>query len=145
MGLTALQHQDSASFLPPCLGNAAPIGVVDSGLGGLSVVAALKDALPSESIIYYADTAYCPYGTRDAEVVLDRLLTITHELLESGIKMLVLACNTGQGTDGRGLAHAIAAEQCDDLAGADIEIPKIFKNRCRAQSIGIGTIGIVAR
>ncbi len=95
MGLTAFQHQDSASFLPPRLGNAAPIGVVDSGLGGLSVVAALKDALPSESIIYYADTAYCPYGTRDAEVVLDRLLTITHELLESGIKMLVLACNTG--------------------------------------------------
>ena len=95
MGLTPFHQPNSTHHLYLESGSDSPIGVIDSGLGGLSVVAAIQHELPRESIIYYADTAYCPYGTRDVGVVLDRLLAITRELVDSGVKMVVLACNTG--------------------------------------------------
>jgi glutamate racemase len=72
----------------------APIGVFDSGLGGLSVAREVRDRLPYEDLIYYADSAYCPYGTRNADEILARSVAITRELINRGVKMMVLACNT---------------------------------------------------
>lgn len=72
----------------------APIGVFDSGLGGLSVAREVRDRLPNEDLIYYADSAYCPYGTRDPGEILVRSVAITRELIDRGVKMMVLACNT---------------------------------------------------
>ncbi|MGD9711153.1 MAG: glutamate racemase [Thermomicrobiales bacterium] len=72
----------------------APIGVLDSGLGGLSVVKSLRLRLPFESILYFADSAYCPYGERDESFIRDRTLAIARQLQDRGAKALVIACNT---------------------------------------------------
>lgn len=70
-----------------------PIGVFDSGVGGLTVVRTLLDLLPNESIVYYGDTARCPYGPRDPEEVRGFSLEIAELLVAEGVKMLVVACN----------------------------------------------------
>lgn len=72
----------------------APIGIFDSGLGGLSVVQEVRELLPDEHIIYYADSAYCPYGTRTPEEISHRCRLITAELVAHGVKAIILACNT---------------------------------------------------
>jgi glutamate racemase len=72
----------------------APIGVFDSGLGGLSVVREVRTLMPAEDVIYYADSAYCPYGTRSADEITARCFAITGELVTLGAKALILACNT---------------------------------------------------
>lgn len=73
----------------------APVGVFDSGVGGLSVLAALQRRLPRERFVYYADTGYAPYGERGDAFVIDRTLTVAEELVrEHGVKALVVACNT---------------------------------------------------
>jgi glutamate racemase len=82
---------------------AAPIGVFDSGVGGLSVLRALRAQLPGESFIYCADTAYCPYGGRPAEQIRARAEAISQALIESGVKLIVVACNTATLTAVAGL------------------------------------------
>jgi len=74
--------------------DAAPIGVFDSGLGGLTVVRAIREALPHEDLVYLGDTARVPYGTRSAHTVLRYAQTCGQHLRARGIKMLVVACNT---------------------------------------------------
>lgn len=72
-----------------------PIGVFDSGIGGLSVLQALRAELQQEDYVYVADSAYAPYGERDAALVRERALHLTQGLLETHrIKALVVACNT---------------------------------------------------
>lgn len=70
------------------------IGVFDSGLGGLSVLAALVDVLPRADFIYYADTAHVPYGEKDDGFIQGRVLAIGSELIAQGCGLLVVACNT---------------------------------------------------
>ena len=72
----------------------APIGVIDSGVGGLTVAKAIMELLPNEEIIYIGDTARCPYGPRDKKEV--RLFTwqMAQKLEKLNVKMLVIACNT---------------------------------------------------
>ncbi|MGZ0077051.1 glutamate racemase [Methylomonas sp. ZR1] len=72
----------------------APIGVFDSGVGGLSVLRAIRAELPMEDLLYVADSGYAPYGDRDAEFIADRAKTITERLLDAGVKAIVVACNT---------------------------------------------------
>lgn len=72
-----------------------PIGVIDSGYGGLTVVKELLRQLPNESIIYLGDSARAPYGPQSSEDVRKYIHQLTHFLLNQGIKMLVIACNTG--------------------------------------------------
>jgi glutamate racemase len=72
----------------------APIGVFDSGLGGLTVAHAIRRALPHERLVYLGDTARVPYGTRSAATVIRYALTCGRMLEKRGIKMLVVACNT---------------------------------------------------
>jgi glutamate racemase len=71
-----------------------PIGIFDSGAGGLAVLAEVRRMLPGEDIIYYADTAYFPYGPRPAVEIRDRCESIARELLSLGAKLIVIACNT---------------------------------------------------
>nr|MBA2671737.1 aspartate/glutamate racemase family protein [Gemmatimonadota bacterium] len=70
-----------------------PVGVFDSGVGGLSVAREIRRRLPAESILYFADTAYCPYGGRPLLEIRDRSLAIGGELLRRGAKVIVVACN----------------------------------------------------
>lgn len=71
-----------------------PIGVFDSGVGGLTVVAALRRRLPDESILYLGDTARLPYGTKSARTVISYARRNVDFLLERGVKAVVVACNT---------------------------------------------------
>ncbi|MBY0099078.1 glutamate racemase [Mesobacillus maritimus] len=71
-----------------------PIGIIDSGVGGLTVAKEVMRQLPHEQIVYLGDTARCPYGPRTAEEVLKFTWEITQFLMEKQIKMLVIACNT---------------------------------------------------
>lgn len=71
-----------------------PIGVFDSGVGGLTVLRALLHALPAESVIYLGDTARLPYGTKSPETVVRYALRAAESLESAGIKALVIACNT---------------------------------------------------
>lgn len=73
---------------------AAPIGIFDSGLGGLTVAAAVRKLLPSEQIVYLGDTARVPYGTRSPETVQRFALENARFLRKHNIKLLVAACNT---------------------------------------------------
>ena len=72
----------------------APLGVFDSGLGGLTVVRALRQRCPSEDIVYLGDTARVPYGTRSAETVVKYALGCSRVLVGRGVKAIVVACNT---------------------------------------------------
>ena len=70
------------------------IGVFDSGLGGLSVLAAIADALPAADMLYLADTAHVPYGDKDEAFIRARVLKIGNHLAEQGCSPIVVACNT---------------------------------------------------
>jgi glutamate racemase len=118
-----------------------PIGVFDSGLGGLTVLRALIDLLPDERIVYFGDTGRFPYGPKPAEEVLAHALQITDVLLERDVKLLVVACNS-------------AAAAALDTLQAKLDIPVIgviepglqaAARVTRSGRIGvIGTVGTIA-
>jgi glutamate racemase len=118
-----------------------PIGVFDSGLGGLTVMRALLDLLPSEDLVYFGDTGRFPYGPKPADEVLKYSLEIADLLLDRNVKMLVVACNS---------ASAAALEHLQQR----LEIPVIgviepgVRAAIRASATGrigvIGTVGTIA-
>lgn len=71
-----------------------PVGVFDSGVGGLSVLREIRAALPAESLLYCADSGHAPYGEKTPERIRERSLFLSRFLLEQGAKALVVACNT---------------------------------------------------
>jgi len=79
--------------LPPAV-TAAPVGVFDSGIGGLSVLRHIQTLQPHENLLYVADSAFAPYGGRPEQEVVARSLAIAEFLLQQGCKALVVACNT---------------------------------------------------
>ncbi|MDQ6809713.1 MAG: glutamate racemase [Verrucomicrobiota bacterium] len=83
-----------AATSTPLAAATQPIGVFDSGIGGLTVVAALRQLLPNESIIYLGDTARVPYGGKSATTVQRYSLEIAQMLVREGAKAIVIACNT---------------------------------------------------
>lgn len=74
--------------------SSAPIGVFDSGIGGLTVVRALTQLLPHENIVYFGDTARVPYGPKSTQVVREYAFQDTDVLLQHAVKLIVVACNT---------------------------------------------------
>ncbi len=72
----------------------APLGIFDSGVGGLTVFRRIAERLPAESIVYLGDTARVPYGTKSADTVARYARTCADVLMDRGVKMLVVACNT---------------------------------------------------
>ncbi|WP_176054520.1 glutamate racemase [Paraburkholderia caribensis] len=86
----------TSASVPPLtsLDPRAPVGIFDSGLGGLSVLRAVRSQLPDEALIYVADSLYAPYGERDDDFIADRTLAIGEWLVAQGAKALVVACNT---------------------------------------------------
>lgn len=93
--------------------NNAPIGIFDSGVGGLTVARAIIDQLPNESVIYLGDTANTPYGPKSIQEVRTLALDVMDHLVDEGVKLLVIACNTASAavlrdareryTEGRGI------------------------------------------
>jgi glutamate racemase len=71
-----------------------PVGIFDSGVGGLSVLRAIRIELPTEDLIYVGDSGHAPYGDRSVEFITDRATVLTQFLIEQGVKAVVVACNT---------------------------------------------------
>jgi glutamate racemase len=90
------------------LSDPRPIGVFDSGMGGLTVLRALAARLPRETFVYLGDTARLPYGTKSAETVQAYALQATRLLIAEGVKMVVIACNTASAVALAPLAEALA-------------------------------------
>ena len=72
----------------------APIGIFDSGIGGLTVAHAIAQLLPNEQIIYFGDTAHLPYDDKSADAIQHYSAKITDFLLQRNCKIIVIACNT---------------------------------------------------
>ena len=112
----------------------APIGVFDSGIGGLTVVRELMRQLPNESIIYFGDTARVPYGPKSPDTVLRYSREITSFLRDQGIKALVVACNTAT-------AHALPALRDEN----DLPIIGVIDpgSRAAARATRSGRVGVI--
>ncbi len=76
----------------------APIGIFDSGLGGLTVAKAIRRLLPNESIIYYGDTLHLPYGEKSSAHIIEFSETIVRYLIRQNVKLIVIACNSAAAT-----------------------------------------------
>jgi len=115
---------------------ASPIGVFDSGIGGLSILQALRDELPHEHFVYLADSGHAPYGERGDAFVTQRTRSITQHLREQHhIKALVVACNTAT----TAAIHHIRAEHPDlPLVGVE---PAIKPAASHTQTGRVGVIG----
>lgn len=88
--------------------NQQPIGVFDSGVGGLTVVRALMERLPNENIVYFGDTARVPYGVKSRNTIEEFTMQIVEFLLQNQVKALVIACNT---------IAAVAGKKVQQMAG----------------------------
>ena len=119
---------------------AAPIGVFDSGIGGLTVVRELMRQLPNESIIYFGDTARLPYGPKSPETVIRYSREITSFLLDQGVKIVVVACNTAT-------AHALPTLRKEynlPIIGVIEPGSRAAARATRSESVGvIGTQGTI--
>jgi glutamate racemase len=118
----------------------APIGVFDSGIGGLTVARELMRQLPSESIIYFGDTARVPYGPKSPDTVRRYSREIAAYLRERGVKALVVACNTAT-------AHALGTLQAEEsmpVVGVVQPGARAAVSASRGGRIGvIGTVGTI--
>lgn len=92
-------------------GDDRPIGVFDSGMGGLTVLRALLARLPNERFVYLGDTARLPYGTKSPETVQAYALQATRLLVSEGVKMVVVACNTASAVALRSLTEALSPDR----------------------------------
>jgi glutamate racemase len=121
--------------------NRSPIGIFDSGIGGLTVARALFEQLPGESTVYFGDTARVPYGPKSPETVRRYSLEILRWLLDQQVKAVVIACNTST-------AHALETLQAESPVPV---IGVIEPGAAAAASVGgerpigvIGTAGTIA-
>ena len=71
-----------------------PIGVMDSGFGGMSTLKTLRETLPRESFVFWGDNAHAPYGVHTAREIQDYTMEVVRRLLEKDVKAIVIACNT---------------------------------------------------
>lgn len=111
-----------------------PIGVFDSGVGGLTVLSEIRRVLPGESVIYFGDTARVPYGPKSRAVISRYTKEISSFLIQRGVKMLVIACNTSTAVMGRELMETLT-----------IPVLGVIEPACRlAATVTVsGRIGII--
>lgn len=93
------------------LNSTQPIGIFDSGIGGLTVASALVNALPNEHIIYFGDTVHLPFGDKSTAAIQAYSVKITHMLLQQGCKLILIACHTASS-----LAHDLVQEYAGNQA-----------------------------
>ena len=79
---------------PTTISAQSPIGIFDSGIGGLSVLRHIQQQLPNEALCYFADSGFAPYGDKTEAEIMQRTLFAAHHLLQHGVKAIVVACNT---------------------------------------------------
>jgi len=113
----------------------APIGILDSGVGGLTVARAVLDQLPHEPVLYVGDTAHGPYGPKPIAEVRGYALDVMDQLVDSGVKMLVIACNA-----------ASAATLRDARERYDIPVVEVIQPAVRRAVAATrnGRVGVIA-
>jgi glutamate racemase len=113
----------------------SPIGVFDSGYGGLTVMRAILDQLPHESVAYFGDTAHAPYGPRPIAQTRELALDCLDRLVDHGVKILVIACNT-----------ASAAVLHDARERYDVPVVEVIRPAVRraAASTRTGRVGVIS-
>lgn len=114
-----------------------PIGVFDSGVGGLTVANAIRQVLPNEQLIYFGDTAHLPYGDKSRETIIGYSTRITRYLLEQQCKVIVIACNTASAN----AYDAILAEAGNKALVVDVINPVVEYIAASANYKRIGVIG----
>ncbi|MGN6205368.1 glutamate racemase [Humibacter sp.] len=115
----------------------APIGIFDSGVGGLTVARAVRDQLPNESVLYVGDTANSPYGPKPIAQVRALALEALDFLVEQGVKMLVIACNTASS------AMLRDARERYDVPVVEVIQPAVRRAVATTRSGRVGVIGTV--
>lgn len=114
-----------------------PIGVFDSGLGGLTIVKALRNLLPAERIIYFGDTAHLPYGDKSPQLISEYSAAIARFLIGQQVKAIVIACNT---------ASAVALADVKKEAGRKLPVFDVIRPAVRAalsQGRYVSDIGVI--
>ena len=114
-----------------------PIGIFDSGIGGLTVARAVAEALPNHSIIYYGDTAHLPYGEKSPALIRRYATQITRELVRFGCGSIVVACNSASSN----ALDAIRAEAGESIPVIDAVHPVVEAVAARFSRGQIGVIG----
>ncbi|RCW42907.1 glutamate racemase [Halopolyspora algeriensis] len=116
----------------------APIGIFDSGVGGLTVARAIMDQLPGERLRYVGDTAHAPYGPLPIAEVRRHALAVADALVEGGVKMLVIACNTASA------ACLRDARERYDVPVVEVVLPAVRRAVATTRNGRIGVIGTSA-
>lgn len=116
-----------------------PIGIFDSGIGGLTVASAIRSRLPGESLIYFGDTAHLPYGDKSPELIRHYAATITHYLMQRSCKAVVIACNTAS-------AHAYSTVA--DVCGPSVPVINVIDPVAEAiaadETLAGAKVGVIA-
>ena len=117
--------------------SSGPIGIFDSGIGGLTVANAIQKVLPNETLIYFGDTAHLPYGDKSPDSIKYYAIRICQFLLEHNCKMIVIACNT---------ASSLAYETVKDFVGGKVPVinvidPVVEYITAKKQIKKVGVIG----
>jgi len=113
----------------------APIGIFDSGVGGLTVARAVRDQLPNESILYIGDTAHSPYGPKPIAEVRRYSLEVLDFMVDQGVKMLVIACNTASS------AMLRDARERYDVPVVEVIQPAVRRAVAATRNRRVGVIG----
>ncbi|MBA8823101.1 glutamate racemase [Saccharopolyspora lacisalsi] len=116
----------------------APIGIFDSGVGGLTVARAIMDQLPGERVRYVGDTANAPYGPLSIAEVREHALGVADALVDEGVKMLVIACNTASA------ACLRDARERYDVPVVEVVLPAARRAAATTRSGRVGVIGTSA-
>lgn len=120
----------------------APIGIFDSGVGGLTVARAVIDQLPNESILYIGDTANSPYGPQPLAEVRAHALRVMDDLVASGVKMLVIACNSASSAVLRDARERYTVAQ--GVPVVEVILPAVRRAVAATRSGRVGVIGTQA-
>lgn len=135
MNRTRGKPSDPAEVIGWLLVTDAPIGIFDSGVGGLTVARAVRDQLPRESILYVGDTAHSPYGPKPIADVRRYSLEVLDFLVEQGVKLLVIACNTASS------AMLRDARERYDVPVVEVIQPAVRRAVAATKSGRVGVIG----
>ena len=122
--------------------NNAPIGIFDSGVGGLTVARAIIDQLPNESIIYLGDTANSPYGPRTLPEVRKLALSVMDRLVDEGVKLLVIACNSASAAVLRDARERYTAGR--GIPVVEVILPAARRAVAATRNNRVGVIGTTA-
>ncbi|NNE54987.1 MAG: glutamate racemase, partial [Flavobacteriales bacterium] len=124
------------------MSSSQPIGIFDSGIGGLTVASALRKAMPNESLIYFGDTAHLPYGDKSKESIAQYSAEIAQFLIDKDCKALIVACNTASAYGFEAVKQVCGQIPCYNVIDPVVDF---LARKSAGQKVGIvGTKGTIS-